>query len=102
MDDSILPNYTQTTRTSPRPGSSPDTMSQEQMKAVLKFMNKQTENTLSPERQYKHIKFSKQELTPLEKLVSVPANHVSRFRDIPIEDSLKVKIFGKPKDFSAN
>ena len=57
---------------------------------------------MSPEPQYKLIKFSKQELTPLEKLVSVPANHVSRFRDIPIEDTLKVKIFGKPRNFLAN
>jgi len=34
--------------------------------------------------------------------VSVPANHLSRFRDLPLEDGLKVKIFGKPKEFTAN
>lgn len=42
------------------------------------------------------------ELTPLEKLVSIPANHVSRFKDIPIEEFIKSKIYGKPKEFTNN
>jgi hypothetical protein len=40
-------------------------------------------------------KFKKTSLTPLEELIITPANDSSRYKDLPIEDSIKIKIFGK-------
>ena len=39
-------------------------------------------------------------LTPLEELVAIPANDMSRYKNLPIDESVKAKIFGKLRQHS--
>lgn len=42
----------------------------------------------------------RQDLTPLEKLIIIPANHMTRYKNLTIGQEVRSKIFGKLKEHS--
>ena len=67
-----------------------DNMNRRTFTSMNNEPNKTEEDELPPIK-----KFKKTSLTPLEELLITPANDSSRYKDLPIEDSIKIKIFGK-------